>query len=205
MTPDLQAIEARCPECNAPEGTCWSQSGSMGQRPSCHRDPTVGYSREDWLAHVRALQEENARLKEQLSTNTEITGTLRDADGAIVSISVWDHMTNEQGLRFVPATRLATAQEENERLTGEWANAEYCRASADMEIEDLKAQLATVTAERDASNAELKKQLKLLRILDDPRRSSGDCCATQYSMVRGMAKSIADVLAAASQGKEGGK
>ncbi len=29
---------SNCPECNAPEGKCWSQSGSMGGKHTCYRD-----------------------------------------------------------------------------------------------------------------------------------------------------------------------
>ena len=29
---------SNCPECKAPEGECWSQSGSMGGKHTCYRD-----------------------------------------------------------------------------------------------------------------------------------------------------------------------
>lgn len=46
---------SKCPECDAPPGDCWSQSGSMGGSKSCYRDKTVAYGRADWLAHSERL------------------------------------------------------------------------------------------------------------------------------------------------------
>lgn len=61
MTPQARRAE-KCPECDAPPGTCWSQSGSMGQRPSCYRDPTVGYDTNDWRKLMAQKDAELSRL-----------------------------------------------------------------------------------------------------------------------------------------------
>ena len=50
-----------CPECGAPPGVCWSQSGSMGQTHTCFRDLAHDGQPEDLpnpLAIMAALKEE---------------------------------------------------------------------------------------------------------------------------------------------------
>lgn len=66
-------MNEECPDCGAPPGDCWSQSGSMGQKSSCYRDKTVGYSRDDWLRHVAEKDAEIERLRVALDNLIRVT------------------------------------------------------------------------------------------------------------------------------------
>lgn len=78
-------MKDNCPECNAPPGTCWSQSGSMGGRSSCFRDPTVGFSRDDWLVYV---VEKDAEIKRLLEMNASLVSALSNCIGRLEVLGV---------------------------------------------------------------------------------------------------------------------